>query len=195
MAHGASAELGAVSDYAIVRASFAGVVTQRFVDPGAFAAPGAPLIAVQDASRLRIVANAAPDAIRSLRRGMPVTATIEGRTVRATVEGVVPADAGNLYVVNAVVPNADRALLAGSTATIALSLGTRAALLVPSSALRREGDLTGVVVRTASGDDLRWVRVGRTVNGAVEVTSGLRPDERIVVPAGPATERATTRGS
>src|SRR5688572_8997205 len=38
VAHGASAELSAVSDYATVRAPFAGVVTQRFVDPGAFAA-------------------------------------------------------------------------------------------------------------------------------------------------------------
>lgn len=195
VAHGASAELSAVSDYATVRAPFAGVVTQRFVDPGAFAAPGAPLVAVQDVSRLRIVANAAPDAIRSLRRGVPVAATIEGRTVRATVEGVVPADAGNLYTVNAVVPNADRTLLAGSTATIALPQGTRAALLVPTAALRREGDLTGVIVRTASGDDLRWVRVGRTLNGAVEVTSGLRPDEQVVVPATSATERATARGS
>lgn len=195
VAQGASDELGAVSDYAIMRAPFAGVVTQRFVDPGAFAAPGAPLVTVQDVSRLRIVANAAPDAVRSLRRDMPITATIEGRTVRATVEGVVPADAGNLYTVNAVVPNADRALLAGSTATIALPLGARAALLVPSAAVRREGDLTGVIVRTASGDDLRWVRVGRTVNGAVEVKSGLRADEQIVVPTVAATERATARGS
>lgn len=191
VAQGASAELGAVSDYAIVRAPFAGVVTQRLVDPGAFAAPGAPLIAVQDASRLRIVVNAAPDAVRSLRRGSMVAATVEGRTVRAAVEGVVPADAGNLYTVNAVVPNADGALLAGSTATVALSLGTRAALLVPSPALRREGDLTGVVVRTATGDDLRWVRVGRAVNGAVEVTSGLRSGDQVVVPAAPATARGS----
>lgn len=195
VAQGASAELGAVSGYAIVRAPFAGVVTRRFVDPGAFAAPGAPLVAVQDVARLRIVVNAAPDAVRSLRRGMLITAAIEEHTVRATVEGVVPADAGNLYTVNAVVPNADRTLLAGSTATIALPLGTRAALLVPSAALRREGDLTGVIVRTASGDDLRWVRVGRTSNGVVEVTSGLRAGEQIVVPAATVTERATARGS
>jgi RND family efflux transporter MFP subunit len=187
VARGASAELGAVTDYATVRAPFAGVVTQRLVHPGAFAAPGAPLVAVQDVSKLRIVANAAPEAVRSLRRGMPIAAAIEGRTVRATIEGVVPADAGNLYAVNAVVPNADRTLLAGSTATIMLPVGTRAALLVPVAALRRDGDLTGVLVRTPSGDDLRWVRVGRTVNGAVEVTSGLRRGEQVVIPAATAT--------
>jgi RND family efflux transporter MFP subunit len=194
VAQGTSAELGAVSEYATVRAPFAGVVTQRLVDPGAFAAPGAPLVAVQDVSKLRIVANAAPEAIRALRRGMPIVATIEGHPVRATIEGVVPADAGNLYVVNAVVPNADRTLLVGSTATITLPHGTRAALLVPAAALRRDGDLTGVLVRTPSGDDLRWVRVGRTVNGAIEVTSGLRRGEQVIVPAATATERLA-RGS
>ncbi|HEX5631617.1 MAG TPA: efflux RND transporter periplasmic adaptor subunit, partial [Gemmatimonadales bacterium] len=41
-ATGAAAELDAVSSYATVRAPFAGVVTRRFVDPGAFATPGAP---------------------------------------------------------------------------------------------------------------------------------------------------------
>jgi RND family efflux transporter MFP subunit len=186
-----SAELGAVSEYAIVRAPFAGVVTQRFVDPGAFAAPGAPLVGVQDVSRLRIVASAAPDAVRSLRRGAPVDATIEGRAVRAVVEGVVPADAGNLYTVNAVVPNADHILPAGGTATIKLTLGTRQALLVPSASLRRDGDLTGVLVRGATSDDLRWVRLGRSVNGDVEVTSGLRRGEQVVVPAASAPQRGS----
>lgn len=183
VARAASAELSAVSEYAIVRAPFAGVVTQRFVDPGAFAAPGAPLALVKDVSRLRIVANVAPDAVRSLRRGAPVDATIEGRAVRALVEGVVPADAGNLYTVNAIVPNADQLLPAGGAATIELPLGTHQALVVPSASVRREGDLTGVLVRGATSDDLRWVRLGRPVNGDVEVISGLRRGEQVVVPA------------
>ena len=82
-ARAAAAELQAVSSYADVRAPFAGVVTQRFVDPGAFAAPGAPLVSVQDA------AHAARG--RRARRRRPragcgaaqhVAATIEGRAVR-----------------------------------------------------------------------------------------------------------------
>ena len=39
-----AAELAATASYADVRAPFAGIVTRRFVDPGAFAAPGAPLV-------------------------------------------------------------------------------------------------------------------------------------------------------
>ena len=45
-----AAELAATASYAEVRAPFAGVVTHRFVDPGAFAAPGAPLVTVEDAA-------------------------------------------------------------------------------------------------------------------------------------------------
>jgi RND family efflux transporter MFP subunit len=182
-ARGAAAELGAVSDYAIVRAPFAGIVTQRLVDVGAFAAPGAPLVSVQDVARLRIVASTTPEAVRALRRGASLDAMIEGKRVRAVVEGAVPAPGGNLYTVNAIVANTDRSLLAGSTASLLIPNGKRATLLVPAAAVRREGDLTGVMVRTTDGAELRWVRLGRTLDGAVEVTSGLRRDDQVVVPA------------
>ena len=181
-ARAAAAELGAVSEYAVVRAPFAGVVTKRFVDPGAFAAPGTPLVAVQDVSRLRITANATPDAVRSLRRGATIGATIEGRMVAAVVEATVPTSAGNLYTVNAIVPNRDGNALAGSAATLLLPLGQRRALMVPAAALRREGDLTGVIVRSDAGDQLRWVRVGYVNVRLAEVTSGLQAGERVLVP-------------
>jgi len=182
-ARASAAELGAVSSYAVIRAPFAGLVTRRFVDPGAFAAPGAPLVAVQDAARLRITATAAPDVVRGLRRGQSIDATIEGQPVRATVEGVVPAASGNVYTVNALVANPGRAILAGSAATLALPMAPRAALVVPAAAVRREGDLTGVTLRTASGDETRWVRLGRTAGAVVEVSAGLRAGDQVVVPA------------
>jgi len=191
VARAAGAEVGAMSEYATVRAPFAGVVTQRLVDPGAFAAPGAPLVTVQDVARLRIVANATPNAVRSLRRGAPIAGSVEGRAVNAVVEGVVPAPAGNMYTVNAIVPNADRTLLAGSTATLAFPLGRRPALVIPSASLRRDGDLTGVMMRTPDGDELRWIRVGRVDGGLAEVTSGLRRGDQVVVPSAAATAGAS----
>jgi allophanate hydrolase subunit 1 len=158
-------------------------VTRRFVDAGAFATPGAPLVSVQDASKLRVIASAAPDAVRGVRRGQVIAATIEGRPATATVEGVVPAASGNLYTVNALVANPGRAILAGSAATLALPTGTRATRVIPVGAVTREGDLTGVTLRAASGDETRWVRLGRTVGSLVEVTAGLRAGDQVVVPA------------
>ena len=180
-AHAAAQELGAVSSYAVVRAPFAGIVTKRFADPGAFATPGAPLITVQDVTTLRISASTTPDVAHGLRRGQILTAKVEGAMVRATIEGVVPATAGNLYMINALVPNRSGELLAGSRATLALPTGQRRVLVVPSSAITRVGDLTGVTLGTAQADDRRWVRLGREMGDMVEVTAGLRMGDRIVI--------------
>jgi len=167
-----ASELAVMTGYSVVRAPFTGVVTQRFVDPGAFAAPGAPLVTVQDSRRLRVTVSVAPEGVRGLRRGSTVTAVIDDRT----------SPAGNVYTVNAIVDNASGGLLSGSAASLRLPQGSRNALMIPLSAVRREGDLTGVMLRDASGDVLRWVRLGATSGNQVEVLSGLAAGDQVVVP-------------
>jgi RND family efflux transporter MFP subunit len=194
-ARAAAGELEAVSSYATVRAPFNGVVTMRFADPGAFAAPGAPLLTVQDVSTLRLSAAVGADAVRSLRRGQVIPATIDGESVTATVEGIVPANAGNLFTVNATVANRARTYRAGSSATLMIPVGTTRALLVPRSAIVRDGDLTGVVVHGASRDERRWIRLGAIVGEQVTVTSGLQAGEEIVVPTVGATAAAPKAGN
>lgn len=176
-------ELDAVRSYATVRAPFSGIVTVRHADPGTFAAPGMPLVTVQDASSLRLSVTAPSEAVRGLTRGAKLSATIDGQPVTAAVEGVVPANAGNLFTVNAVVANRDGALRAGSAATLALPLGTTSGLVVPVAALVRDGDLVGVIVRANGVDERRWVRVGSTTATHAEITSGLKAGETIVIPA------------
>jgi len=182
-ARAAASEIDAVSSYATIRAPFSGVVTMRFVDPGAFAAPGAPLLTVQDVSTLRISAGVGADAVRMIKRGQRIDAAIDGQTVTATVEGIVPTNAGNLFTVNATVANPRGAYRAGSSATLFISTGTQHALLVPRGAIVRDGDLTGVIVRGPQRDERRWVRLGAMTTTHVEVSSGLRAGEEIVVPA------------
>ena len=191
-AQAAASEIGAVASYSTVRAPFAGIVTKRFVDAGAFAAPGAPLVAIQDVSTLRISASTTPDIARGLRRGQTLGALVERTPVHATIEGVVPAMAGSLYAINALVPNPNAALLAGSRATLTLPTGRLRVLVAPSLAIVREGDLTGVNLRTVQGDDRRWVRLGPALGDMVEVTAGLRSGDHIVVPA---TRVAATAGN
>jgi RND family efflux transporter MFP subunit len=181
-AQAAATELAALSSYSVVRAPFAGLVTKRFADPGAFATPGAPLLTIQDVSTLRVSASATPTVAGGLHRGQTLSAQVEGASVRATIEGIVPATTGSLYTVNAIVANPNGTLLAGSRAALELPTGRQRVLIVPSLAIARAGDLTGVTLRTAQGDDRRWVRLGRTLGNMVEVTGGLRKDDRIVVP-------------
>ncbi len=185
-ARASGAEVAAVRDYAEVRAPFAGVVTERHVDAGGFAAPGAPLLVIQDASRLRVTASAPPADVRGLRRGDTVAVTLEDVPARAVIEGVVPAPGGSLARVNAIVDNREGRFAAGSAASLSLPRDERPAITVPAAALVRQEDLTGVYVRSASGTELRWVRTGNAAGDAVEVVSGLRDGEQVVVPARPA---------
>ena len=182
-AHASAAELAASASYADVRAPFAGIVTRRFVDPGSFAAPGAPLITVEDASTLRVAVSAAPDAVRGLRRGNVLAAVIGDSVATATVEGVVPSGA-NVYVVNALVPNPTGRFQSGSSSSLGLPRGTRRTLLVPATAIVRQGDLTGLQVATTGGPSLRWIRLGRAHGTMIEALSGLASGDTVLVPIG-----------
>ncbi len=181
-ARAGAAEVDVIAGYGEVRAPFAGVVTERHVDAGAFAAPGAPLVTVEDASRLRISVSAPPEAVRAYRRGMPVEGAIEGRAVTAVIEGVVPGPGANLYTVNAVVNRPAPGYLSNAAATLALRRGDRRAVLVPAAAVVRRGDLTGLrILRDSARVELRWVRVGSEVGELVEVLAGVSGGERLLV--------------
>ncbi len=182
-ARAARAQLGAVRAYAEIRAPFAGVVTRRAVDPGSFVAPGTPVVEVEDRSRLRIAVTVAPTAARALAAGQRIEASIESHPVEAVVEGAVPVPGGALYTVNALVENSGNALVSGGAAVLLVPQGARRAIVVPAGAIVREGDLTGVRVVSAGGPELRWVRVGRAVGPDVEVLSGLRAGEEVLVAA------------
>lgn len=179
-ARAAAAELEATAAYALVRAPFDGVVTHRFVDPGAFAAPGAPLLAVASTRRLRLAAAIPATMARGLAAGHRIAARLEEDSMEATIEGVVPAG-GNLYTVNAIVDNPDGRHLSGSAATLLVPTGSRHVVLVPTAALVRQGDLTGVRRRVHGTTELTWLRVGAAVGDRTEVLSGLSAGDSVLV--------------
>ncbi len=183
-ARAAGAEVQAHEDYATLRAPFHGLVVQRMVDPGSFAAPGQPLLVIEDDSKLRISVTAGPHAARSVRRGAALQGTVNGEPVEAVVEGVAPAPSGHVMTVNAIVANPGGVRPAGSAATLSLPLGTRPALLVPMAAVVREGDLTGVYRRRGGEPALTWVRLGPAAGDLIEVVAGLAAGDTVVVRAG-----------
>lgn len=177
-----ASELRSAADYAVIAAPFSGKVVSRKVDPGALAVPGQTLVSIEDASRLRLSVNTSTETASRLGRGMHLVGKVGGRAVDAVVEGVVPTSAGNLVVVNAVVENRMDSLSSAATATLELPRGKSLVRLVPERGLLREGDLVGVWTRTASGDDRRWIRVGKIHGDRLEVLSGLAAGDTIVVP-------------
>lgn len=183
-ADAAEQEVLVMGDDATIRAPFAGTITRRLLDPGAFAAPGQPLLAIEDAAMLRLAVTAPPTMAGRVRRGQRLSGTIENRPIEAVVEGVVPASVGSLVTVNAVIRNDRREWFPGSVATLHLPLGERRTVLVPRAAVVQEGDLTGIRVRRGSGSELRWVRLGPGLGERVEVVSGLAAGDSILVPGG-----------
>ena len=176
-------ELAASASYAEIRAPFAGTVVERSVDRGTFVAPGQQVATVEDATRLRVSVTVAPRIAQSVHPGDTVRATIEGAPAAGVIEGVVPSGSA-LYTINAIVANPSGRFLPGSAATLEVPQGRRRALLIPEPALVREGDLTGVRVRTSRGFELRWVRTASGPNGRIEVLSGLQPGDEVLLPAG-----------
>lgn len=174
------AELEAVAGYGEIRAPFAGVVSHRFVDPGAFVAPGAPIMTVDRLGALRITVSLPTDQARGIRSGALLAATIERDTTTARVEGVVRG-AGGTSTLNAVVENRTGQWLGGSAASIHLPAGNRRALLIPSAAIRSEGDVALVTRRTAQGDLVTAVRLGSAYGDRTEILAGLQAGDQVVV--------------
>lgn len=181
MTRGSAAELEVMAGYAEVRSPFAGTVTRRMVDPGDFVAPGVPIVMVEDQSRLRIVVTLAPREAAGLRSGSPIAARIEGSPADATIEGIVAAGPGLLHI-NAIVENKNRRFPSGGAARLLVPQGNRSAIVLPAAAIVTQGDLTGVRLETSSGFELRWVRLGTRVGDLIEVLSGIRSGDRVLVP-------------
>ena len=185
-ARAGTAEVESLTDYSTIRAPFHGTIVQRFVDPGALAIPGNPLIRIEDASKLRLLAPVTPGLAERVRRGATLEVSIEGVPASGKVEAIVPAPGASLVTVQVIVDNPQLRFSSGSAATISLPGEPRRAMLVPAEALVRTGDLVGVRIWAAGATTTRWVRLGREHGKHVEVLSGLTLGDSIVVPASPA---------
>ena len=185
-ARAAATQAEAVLDYSSVRAPIDGIITGRFVDPGAQAAPGVPLIAIEDERATRVDANVPENVV-----------------VRAGDQAFVDAgdqafvDAGDQRLgarVTRVQPSVDasarsalvqlelaKPLRAGTYVKVSFPIGERVTVTVPLMALVRRGQLTSVFVVGADHvARMRLITVGVTDGAQAEVLSGLDAGETIV---------------
>ncbi len=174
------ASASAMASHAVVRAPFDGVVTLRYVDPGAFAAPGAPLVTVESTKQLRVRATIPAGAVGMVRRGQVLPGRLEGQEVSATVEGLGRVG-GSVQVLNALVGNPAGRFVSGSAATVLIPGEPRRAVVAPAAALVRQGDLTAAWRISGNRRALTWVRAGDVRDGVVEILSGLVPGDTVLV--------------
>ncbi|MEO6800503.1 MAG: efflux RND transporter periplasmic adaptor subunit [Rhodanobacter sp.] len=185
----ARAQFGAVGqqlDYTVLRAPFAGVITQRFVHVGQAVQAGPPspqpLIQLQALDDLRVnvqVPQSAVDAIRKFHAADVLLA--DGRRVSASTVEVFPyADpATHTFNVRLQLPVGDTGLYPGMTVKVAFAIGEAQRMSVPASALVQRGELVAVYVIGEHAVTLRQIRIGNRDGDQVDVLAGLDDGERV----------------
>lgn len=188
-AKAAAAQAQATFGYTKVRAPFAGVITERRVDPGVLAAPGMPLLTVESAGRYRLEATVDESSLRFVRIGESVPVRLDAypdQSLTGKVSQIVPAADPNTrtFLVKIELP-ANPILRSGLFARASFSRGEHDSLIVPRTAVVDRGALKAVYVvgpdRIAS---LRYVTVGQSMDERLEVLSGLNANESVVLAPG-----------
>lgn len=182
----AVAEAEAAFGYSKIRAPMTGTIVERFIEPGDTATPGRTLLRLYNPGRLRVEATLRESLVRQVGTGDTLTARIDALDVAvpATVEEIVPAadPASRTFTLKALLPQVD-GLFPGMFARLMIPLGTEERIRIPASAVEHAGQLEFVYVRTTTGDERRFVRIGREESdGTVVVRSGLAGGESVVVP-------------
>jgi len=177
--------------YAEIRAPVAGRIIDRFADPGDTAVPGKPLLSLYDPTALRIEVPVRETLVSRLHVGDTVDVRLgtDGEPIKGTVDEVVPqAEAGSrTFLVKVGLPKRP-GTYTGMFGRVLIPAGERRRLLVPASAIERIGQLRFAYVVGPNRElARRLVTVGPTVgDGQVEVLSGLRPGDTVLLKPGEA---------
>lgn len=179
------------SGFYVVRAPYAGVVSEVPIVLGDMALPGKPLITMYDPAALRVTASLPQTAAGSINAA--ATAKVEIPGLPASQQWIAPTQVK-------VLPSADPAThtvqvrldLPAGLKGVAPGVFARAWLVaeaagntritVPASSVVRRAEMAALYVLDASGKPLlRQVRLGRSVGDAVEVLAGLSPGDRVAL--------------
>jgi RND family efflux transporter MFP subunit len=191
--------------YTEVRAPFDGIVGKHLIDPGNLVGGGGQQAALAEMTQLDpiyVVANLSEQQVLQIRQNLgqrrltfadlhkvPVDVALSDQTgfpLQGTIEYVAPAldPATGTLLVRGILSNPDRTLLPGFFVKMRLPMAKvdRNALLVPDRSLQE--DQGGRYLLIVNKDDVveqRYVQLGQ-LDGALRViTSGLKPDDRVVV--------------
>ncbi len=175
----------AMISYSRLVAPFAGVVTARMADPGTMAAPGVPLLQVDQAGALQLDATVDESAIAAIRKGMKVSVAIGGgvsMNLPGIVAEIVPAadPSSHSFLVKIDLPSSSQTR-AGMYGTAEFANGVRNAILIPRTAVVARGSLNCVYVLDGRGiAQLRYLTLGAPQGNLVEVLSGISASEKLV---------------
>jgi HlyD family secretion protein len=174
--------------FTTVRAPFAGLVTERLIDPGTLATPGTPLLRLESSGPPRVEVPVDEARVPYIRPGQTVDVVVpQAADTSATVPGTVvevarAVSAGQrAFTVKVDLPAATAAIRSGTFARVRFPGPTRTTLTVPDTAIRRYGQATSVLVERDNIARMVPVRTGVVVGQDVEVVAGLVAGDRVIV--------------
>lgn len=170
-----------------VRAPFAGVVGQRFVSVGDYVTTGTRLLTLQTVDPQRAVIEVPERHAVRLRPGQTVAFTVAaepGRIFNAIVDFIDPVvqTANRTIMVKARAPNPNRVLRPGMFIEARLATATRMnAVVVPEDAVQPLRTANVVWAIDGGKASRRVVQLGARSQGVVEILSGIKAGELVVV--------------
>lgn len=189
-------EVMAQFSYANITAPFSGEVTNTFVKEGDMANPGMPLVSVEGNGLMQVMAMVSEGDITSIKNGMSVTVLIKSsnQQLKGKVSEVSGSatNTGGQYLVKINLEKTDNKVLSGMFVNVQFPIEKPKAktettksdkILVPESALVKQGQLTGIYTVSNNVAILRWIRIGKSFGNQVEVLSGLSANEKYIVSA------------
>ena len=183
-------EINDAISYGELRSPFSGFIVAKMAQQGDIASPGMPLLTIEDLSALKIIARVPESEIHLFKLKDKVRVRIESLETDLTgvVEQVNPS--GNpmsrQFDVKVALTGMDKAqsvyVKSGMYAQVILEKGTSKTITVPQSAIVKRGQLEGIFIMSDRGTAaLRWIRTGNTFGKEVQVLSGLRAGEKVIL--------------
>ena len=181
--------------YARLVAPFSGIVTARFVDPGAFIpaattgmTPGsAAVVTLMDYNRVRVQAFVPEPEVPFIKNGVPAKVSLEelrGRVFPGSVTRYAHAldPATKTMLTEIEMPNPTGELRPGAYASVELEVERKQnALLVPVQALLTEKAGTSVFTVVDGKAKKIHVQLGFNDGANVEIASGIRDDQKVIL--------------
>ncbi len=167
--------------YASVTAPFDGVVTRKLADVGDLAMPGKPLLEIEAPGSLRFEADLPEAILDRVQLGAQLPVRLN-QIVVGTVSEISPiADpVSRTFRVKLDLPPVE-GLRTGQFGRVSVPVAETRLLLVPREAVLKRGQMEIVFVVRDGRASLRLVKTGKTLDGHVEVLSGLEEGDSVVV--------------
>ncbi|MBH8572662.1 efflux RND transporter periplasmic adaptor subunit [Nostocaceae cyanobacterium CENA369] len=195
--------------YARLTSPIAGVVTEKVTEPGNLLQAGGEVLKIGDFNRIKVVVQVSELELAKIQVGQSVQVRLDAfanQTLVGRVTRISPAadSTARLIPMEVVIPNSNGKIGSGLLARVTFANQTPQRVVVSQTAIQKEPNTkqssssaavkeseprngTLFVVTEAEGNTkvaARAVTLGKTVDGKVEILSGLQSGERYVARSG-----------